>query len=146
MDPNRLTRGSRRALAAARMMAIDRGCAQVDTSHLQDVLLSHGGAARPEAVGRLGIEPCALRVEPLARLAERACGPDALRLPGQVFLTQGLLRVLDAAENKARLARRERVSVQHLRKALLEQGRRDTGPSCGPEGSLGPTAGDPITD
>lgn len=73
----------------------------------------------------MGVDPCALRAEARAEIAQGSCVCDTLRLPGQVFLTQRLLRILDAAENEALLRREEQVSVGHLLEALLE-GRRSS--------------------
>lgn len=70
----------------------------------------------------MGGDPGALRVEARAALVQQACVCDGLMLPGQVFLTQRLLRILDAAEHAALTRKEERVSVRHLLLALLEGG------------------------
>ena len=50
----------------------------------------------------------------------RVTGPGAA--PGQVYVTQRLARLLDAAEREAKRLKDEYVSVEHLVLALVEEG------------------------
>lgn len=120
MDPSRLTPSSRQALGAARTVAMDRGHTHVDAAHLLEGLLGQEGASIHELVRALGEDPIALRAEARAVLVQRpAC--EVVTLPGQVFLTQGLLSILEAAEQEALLASDGRVSVGHLLSALVHR-------------------------
>jgi ATP-dependent Clp protease ATP-binding subunit ClpB len=69
-----------------------------------------------------GGDPDRLRAELEAELAKRprVSGPGAA--PGQVFLTQRLSRLLDAAEREATRLKDEYVSVEHLLLALIDEG------------------------
>jgi ATP-dependent Clp protease ATP-binding subunit ClpB len=134
VDPNRLTRRSRRALASARAMAMDRGHAQLDAAHLMEALLDEGGTSICELVRRMGGDPRALRAEARAALVQQAPVCDGLMLSGQVFVTQRLLSVLDAAEHAALLRNEERVSVSHLLWALVEGGRPSERPTAATTG------------
>src|SRR5919109_1923821 len=80
--------------------------------------LTGAGAQDPECSGL----PSGLRADVEAELDRRprVSGPGAA--PGQVFLTQRLARLLDAAEREARRLKDEYVSVEHLVMALLEEG------------------------
>src|SRR5919109_2788478 len=80
--------------------------------------LTGAGAQDPECSGL----PSGLRADVEAELDRRprVSGPGAA--PGQVFLTQRLGRLLDAAEREAKRLKDEYVSVEHLVLAMAEEG------------------------
>ncbi len=122
MDPNRLTQKSQEALHDAQTKALRFGHTEVDGEHLLLALLDQPEGLVPRMLGATGADPDRLRAEVEAELSRRprVTGPGAS--PGQVFLTQRLSRLLDAAEREARRLKDEYVSVEHLVVALLEEG------------------------
>ena len=124
MDLNRLTQKSQEALHDAQTTALRCGHTEVDGEHLLLALLDQpDGPGAPAA--RRGRAPTrtALRADVEAELRPPAQGHRArARSPGQVFVTQRLARLLDAAEREARRLKDEYVSVEHLLLALAEEG------------------------
>ena len=122
MDPNRLTQKSQEALHDAQTKALRFGHTEVDGEHLLLALLDQPEGLVPRLLGATGADPDRLHAEVEAELSRRprVTGPGAS--PGQVFLTQRLSRLLDAAEREARRLKDEYVSVEHLVVALLEEG------------------------
>ncbi|MFO7251605.1 MAG: ATP-dependent chaperone ClpB [Actinomycetes bacterium] len=122
MDPNRLTQKSQEALHDAQTKALRFGHTEVDGEHLLAALLDQPDGLAPRIVERAGGDLERLRAELEAELSRRprVSGPGAA--PGQVYLTQRVARLLDAADREARRLRDEYVSVEHLLMALLEEG------------------------
>ncbi|MER7837700.1 ATP-dependent chaperone ClpB [Streptomyces sp. NPDC096040] len=122
MDMNRLTQKSQEALQEAQTAAVRMGQTEVDGEHLLLALLDQEDGLVPRLVQQAGGEPKELRAavkEDLSR-RPRVTGPGAA--PGQVFVTQRLSRLLDAAEREAKRLKDEYVSVEHLLLALAEEG------------------------
>ena len=124
MDPNRLTQKSQEALHDAQTKALRFGHTEVDEEHLLLALLDQPDGLAPRLLVQAGADPDMLRGELEAELAKRprVSGPGAA--PGQVFLTQRLSRLLDAAEREAKRLKDDYVSVEHLLLALHRR-RRD---------------------
>ncbi len=122
VDPNRLTQKSQEALHDAQSKALHFGHTEVDGEHLLAALLDQADGLAPRVVERAGGDLERLRAELEAELSRRPrmSGPGAA--PGQVYLTQRVARLLDAADREARRLRDEYVSVEHLLMALLEEG------------------------
>ena len=122
MDTNKLTERSQEALHDAQTKALRFGHTEVDGEHLLLALLDQPEGLIPRLVERAGADPDALRLDVEAALARRArvTGPGAS--PGQVYVTQRLGRLLDAAEAEARRLKDEYVSVEHLLLALVDEG------------------------
>ncbi|MCD0485517.1 ATP-dependent chaperone ClpB [Streptacidiphilus sp. ASG 303] len=122
MDMNRLTQKSQEALQEAQTVAVRMGHSEVDGEHLLLALLDQADGLVPRLVQQAGREPEELRTAVQEELARRprVTGPGAA--PGQVFVTQRLSRLLDAAEREARRLKDEYVSVEHLVLALAEEG------------------------
>src|SRR3979490_1578961 len=101
MDPNRLTEKSQQALHDAQTKAIRFGHTEVDGEHLLLALLTQPDGLVPRLLEKAGADPSALEKDLEAELARRprTTGPGAA--PGQVFVTQRLSRLLDAAEAEA---------------------------------------------
>ena len=122
MDPNRLTQKSQEALHDAQTKALRFGHTEVDGEHLLLALLDQPEGSRPgcsarPAPTRTG---CAPTLEAELGRRPRVSGPGAA--PGQVYVTQRLGRLLDAAEREANRLKDEYVSVEHLLLALLDEG------------------------
>jgi ATP-dependent Clp protease ATP-binding subunit ClpB len=128
MDMNQLTQKSQEALQAAQSAAARLGHTEVDGEHLLLALLDAPEGLVPKLLGQAGADTAALRAAVETDLARRpkVTGPGAQ--PGQVFVTQRLTRLLDAAEREAKRLKDEYVSVEHLLLALAEEG---TGTAAG---------------
>jgi ATP-dependent Clp protease ATP-binding subunit ClpB len=100
-DLERLTQKSQEALREAQSAALRLGHTEVDGEHLLLALLSDPDGMVPRLVRQTGADPDALRGGVEAELARRprTSGPGAA--PGQVFVTQRLARLLEAAEARA---------------------------------------------
>ena len=122
MDPNRLTTKSAEALQVAQSKAARLGHTEVDGEHLLDALLDQPGGLVPRLVAQCGVDADKLAAELESELALRpkVSGPGAP--PGQVAVTQGLARLLDAADQEAGRLKDEYVSVEHLLLGLLDEG------------------------
>ena len=101
MDMNRLTQKSQEALHDAQTKALRLGHTEIDGEHLLLALLDQPEGLVPRLIIAAGADPDAVRDNVEADLARRpkVSGPGAA--PGQVFVTQRLSRVLDAAEREA---------------------------------------------
>ncbi len=122
MDMNRLTQKSQEALQEAQTVATRLGQSEVDGEHLLLALLDQPEGLVPRLLDQAGADTGRLREAVHAELSRRpkATGPGAT--PGQVFVTQRLARLLDAAEQEARRLKDEYVSVEHLVLALADEG------------------------
>ncbi|MGW5257627.1 ATP-dependent chaperone ClpB [Streptomyces sp. NPDC004012] len=122
MDMNRLTQKSQEALQEAQSAAIRMGQSEVDGEHLLLALLDQEDGLIPRLLQQTGTEAGDLRAAVQEELSRRprVTGPGAA--PGQVFVTQRLSRLLEAAEREAKRLKDEYVSVEHLLLALAEEG------------------------
>jgi ATP-dependent Clp protease ATP-binding subunit ClpB len=122
MDMNSLTQKSQEALHDAQTKALRFGHTEVDGEHLLLALLDQPEGLVPRLLSAAGASPDRLRGDLEAELARRprVTGPGAA--PGQVYVTQRLARLLDAAQREADRLKDEYVSVEHLLMALLEEG------------------------
>jgi ATP-dependent Clp protease ATP-binding subunit ClpB len=119
---NRLTQKSQEALHDAQTRALRFGHTEVDGEHVLLALLDQPDGLVPRLLAASGVNVDQLRVDVEKELGRRpsVSGPGAQ--PGQVFVTQRLARLLDAAEREAKRLKDEYVSVEHLLLALLEEG------------------------
>ncbi|WP_328861800.1 ATP-dependent chaperone ClpB [Streptomyces sp. NBC_00306] len=122
MDMNRLTQKSQEALQEAQTIAGRLNQTEVDGEHLLLALLDQPDGLIPRLFDQAGADTRALRSAVSAELARRpkVTGPGAS--PGQVFVTQRLAKLLDAAEEEAKRLKDEYVSVEHLVLALVDEG------------------------
>ncbi len=122
MDMNRLTQKSQEALHDAQTKALRFGHTEVDGEHLLAALLDQADGLVPRLIVAVGGDPEALRADIESDLSGRpkVSGPGAA--PGQVFITQRLAKILDAAEREAGRLKDEYVSVEHLLLALTDEG------------------------
>ncbi len=122
MDMNRLTQKSQEALHDAQTKALRFGHTEVDGEHLLAALLDQADGLVPRLIVAVGSDPEAVRadIESDLSLRPKVSGPGAG--PGQVFVTQRLAKILDAAEREAGRLKDEYVSVEHLLLALTDEG------------------------
>src|SRR4051794_29704049 len=102
MDMNRLTQKSQEAMQQAQSIALRYGHTEVDGEHLLLALLDQSEGLVPRLLEQFNTDVNALRAAVDSDLSRRprVTGPGAA--PGQVFVTQRLARVLDAAEREAK--------------------------------------------
>src|SRR5438105_10888097 len=119
---NRLTQKSQEALHDAQTKALRFGHTEVDGEHLLLALLEQSDGLVPRLLVRVGADPDKLvaALEEDLKRRPRTTGPGAS--PGQVFVTQRLSRLLDAADREAKRLKDVYVSVEHLLVALLDDG------------------------
>ncbi|WP_255945117.1 ATP-dependent chaperone ClpB [Streptomyces odontomachi] len=124
MDMNRLTEKSQEALQQAQTIAARLDQTEVDGEHLLLALLDQPEGLVPRLCEQAGVDTEGLRTAVSGELSRRpkATGPGAA--PGQVYVTQRLAKVLDAAEQEAKRLKDEYVSVEHLVLALADEGSR----------------------
>ncbi|WP_425566139.1 ATP-dependent chaperone ClpB [Nonomuraea monospora] len=117
-----MTQKSQEALHDAQTKALRFGHTEVDGEHLLLALLDQPEGLAPRLLEQAGADPRRLHADLENELSRRpkVSGPGAA--PGQVFLTQRLSRLLDAADREARRLKDEYVSVEHLLLALIEEG------------------------
>jgi len=122
MDLNRLTQKSQEALHDAQTKALRFGHTEVDGEHLLLALLDQGEGLVGPLLARAGADPDRVRedLEAELRRRPRVSGPGAA--PGQVFVTQRLSRLIEAATREAHRLKDEYVSVEHLVVVLLDEG------------------------
>jgi ATP-dependent Clp protease ATP-binding subunit ClpB len=122
MDMNKLTQKSQEALQDAQTKALRFGHTEVDGEHLLLALIDQPEGLIPRLLTATGVDVDQVRADLERELGRRpsVTGPGAS--PGQVFITQRLARLLEAAEREAKRLKDEYVSVEHLLLALLDEG------------------------
>ncbi|MEV4070755.1 ATP-dependent chaperone ClpB [Nonomuraea fuscirosea] len=117
-----MTQKSQEALHDAQTKALRFGHTEVDGEHLLLALLDQPEGLAPRLLEQAGADPTRLHADLEDELSRRprVSGPGAA--PGQVFVTQRLSRLFDAADREARRLKDEYVSVEHLLLALIEEG------------------------
>jgi ATP-dependent Clp protease ATP-binding subunit ClpB len=122
MDLNQLTQKSQEALHDAQTKALRFGHTEVDGEHLLLALIDQPEGLIPRLMLASDADPNRLREELEAQLNRRprVSGPGVE--PGQVYVTQRLSRLLEAAKREADRLKDEYVSVEHLLIALIEEG------------------------
>ncbi|WP_274386345.1 ATP-dependent chaperone ClpB [Streptosporangium sp. KLBMP 9127] len=117
-----MTQKSQEAMHDAQTKALRFGHTEVDGEHLLLALLEQPEGLAPRLITQAGADPERLRGNLEDQLSRRpkVSGPGAE--PGQVFVTQRLSRLLDAADREAGRLKDEYVSVEHLLIALLDEG------------------------
>lgn len=117
-----MTQKSQEALHDAQTKALRFGHTEVDGEHLLLALLDQPEGLAPRLLEQAGADPGRLHADLADELSRRprVSGPGAA--PGQVFVTQRLSRLFDAADREARRLKDEYVSVEHLLLALIEEG------------------------
>ena len=116
---NKLTRKSQEALAQAQALASEYNHQQVDVEHLLYSLLNDESGLITQLLKRMNVNTQALEkniADEISRLP-RVTGSGTEQ--GKVYITQRLNRVLNTAEERAKILKDEYVSVEHLFLAIL---------------------------
>ncbi|MGH3795687.1 MAG: ATP-dependent chaperone ClpB [Pseudonocardiaceae bacterium] len=131
MDMSRLTQKSQEAMQQAQSIALRYGHTEVDGEHLLLALLDQPEGLVPRLLGQFDTDVAGLRaaVEGDLQRRPKVTGPGAA--PGQVFVTQRLARLLEAAEREATRLKDEYVSVEHLLLALVSEDAAGSGSASG---------------
>jgi ATP-dependent Clp protease ATP-binding subunit ClpB len=124
VDLDRLTHRSQEALQEAAGLARDRKHTEVGTAHLLLTLLSQSEGIVLPILQRLGVTPTALRNR-IGEVLDAA--PAAYGASGDVRMSQGLARVLEAAGEEAEQLGDDYVSTEHLLLALTDAGDHTAG-------------------
>jgi ATP-dependent Clp protease ATP-binding subunit ClpB len=122
MDMNRLTQRSQKALQQAQEIATRLGHQQVDGEHLPLALISDPDGLAPRLLELAGADVDALAADLDADLDLRPKVSGTGQAAGQIYVSQRLKRLLDAAEREARRLKDEYVSIEHLLLGLVEEG------------------------
>jgi ATP-dependent Clp protease ATP-binding subunit ClpB len=119
MDPNRLTLKTQEALHDAQTKALRYGHTEVDSEHLLLALMDQPEGLVPRLLARADIDTGTLRaaVEHALERRPSVTGPGADG--GQISVSRGLSRVLEAAEREAERLKDEYVSVEHVVLGML---------------------------
>ncbi|MBU1748875.1 MAG: ATP-dependent chaperone ClpB [Chloroflexi bacterium] len=116
MNMNQFTEKAQEAVAAAQRLAQARNNSQIEPVHLLLALLEQSDGLAPRIVQMLGVDPGYLRQQAQTAL-------DALPTAAyttQVYISQDLARVLDAAQAEATRMKDDFTSTEHLFIALSE--------------------------
>jgi len=121
MNVNRMTEKTQEALQASQMIGARYSHQQVDPEHLLLALLEQREGLIPKMLTAMNIPVQQVRTSIENHLAglPKVSGAGA----GQMYMSQRLNRLLDAAEREAGNLKDEYVSVEHLLMAMVEEDR-----------------------
>ena len=125
MNSQNYTQKSLEAIQAAQNLATTYGNQQIEQPHLLLALLEAENGLVPQLLEKMGLTVPSFhaavkdRVEKLPKVS----GPG--REAGKIYVSQGVDRALNAAEETARQMKDEYVSVEHLLLALVDNPDRD---------------------
>jgi ATP-dependent Clp protease ATP-binding subunit ClpB len=114
MDFNRLTEKSQEAIRQAQTTAIDHGNQQVDVEHLLLALLEQEGGLAPSILLKADVPLESLHKRLLQEIEKFPKVTGAGVRPDQVYITNRLSQLLNAAEEQAKRLKDEYVSIEHL--------------------------------
>ena len=117
MNVNRMTEKTQEALQSSQMIAGRYSHQQIDPEHLLLALLEQGEGLIPKILTTLNIPIQQVRTPIENHLVDlpKVSGAGA----GQMYMSQRLSRLLDAAQTEAGNLKDEYVSVEHLLMAMV---------------------------
>ncbi len=120
MNVNRMTEKTQEALQSSQMIAGRYSHQQIDPEHLLLALLEQGEGLIPKILTTLNIPIQQVRTPIENHLVDlpKVSGAGA----GQMYMSQRLSQLLDAAQREAGNLKDEYVSVEHLLMAMVEEG------------------------
>jgi len=118
MNIERFTQKAQEALAGAQSLAAKYNHQQIEPEHLLAALLSQSDGLVPPLLKGMNISPQAVRAkaEALLKAMPQVSGAGS----GQVYLSQGLNRILANAEEEAKRFKDDYTSVEHLLLAMAD--------------------------
>jgi ATP-dependent Clp protease ATP-binding subunit ClpB len=119
MDLNRFTVKSQEALFAAQALASRNQQQQVDIAHLVIVMIDQTDSIVGPVFNHLNVPTGQVR-QRIAQLIDLMPRILMATAPGQVYITEGLRRVLTQARDEAQSLKDEFISIEHLLLAMLE--------------------------
>lgn len=120
MNMNRMTEKSQEALQSSQMIGARYSHQQIDPEHLLLALLEQQEGLVPKVLTAMNIRVQQVKTSVENHLAElpKVSGAGA----GQMYMSQRLNRILDAAEREAANLKDDYVSVEHLLMAMVDEG------------------------
>ncbi len=125
MNSQNYTQKSLEAVQTAQSLATEYGNQQIEQSHLLLALLSAENGLVPQLLGNMGltVPSFAAAVKAQVERLPKVSGPG--REAGKIYVSQGVDRALNTAEETARQMKDEYVSVEHLLLALVKTADRE---------------------
>ena len=125
MNTQNYTQKTLEAVQAAQSLATEYGNQQIEQSHLLLALLTAENGLVPQLLANMGltVPSFAAAVKAQVEKLPKVSGPG--REMGKIYVSQGVDRVLNAAEETARQMKDEYVSVEHLLLALVKTADRE---------------------
>jgi len=117
MDINKLTTKSQEVLRKSQEIAISSGQQQVDIFHFLNALVAQEGSIVSVILEKFNADIEKIKNDSMSEIGKYP--KMALGGTGQIFVTTGLIRILDQAENEMRKIGDEFVSTEHLLLASL---------------------------
>ncbi len=130
MNLNRMTQRAQEALAAAQELAQQSNHSQIEVEHLLLALLEQPDGVVPAILAKLGLRPSSLIADLRAHLESQ----PQVQGPAQLYMSQRLSALLQAATQHAEQMRDEYVSTEHLLLACLDKDRGHAGESLRGQG------------
>ena len=125
MNSQNYTQKSLEAIQAAQNLATTYGNQQIEQPHLLLALLEAENGLVPQLLEKMGLTVPSFHaaVKDKVEKLPKVSGPG--REAGKIYVSQGVDRALNAAEETARQMKDEYVSVEHLLLALVDNPDRD---------------------
>ena len=125
MNTQNYTQKTLEAVQAAQSLATEYGNQQIEQSHLLLALLTAENGLVPQLLANMGltVPSFAAAVKSQVEKLPKVSGPG--REMGKIYVSQGVDRALNAAEETARQMKDEYVSVEHLLLALVKTADRE---------------------
>ena len=125
MNTQNYTQKTLEAVQAAQSLATEYGNQQIEQSHLLLALLTAENGLVPQLLANMGltVPSFAAAVKAQVEKLPKVSGPG--REMGKIYVSQGVDRALNTAEETARQMKDEYVSVEHLLLALVKTADRE---------------------
>src|SRR4051812_27771136 len=117
LNMNKLTEKAQEAIVAAQRLAEERHHTQLEPEHLLYALVTQEGGVVPAVLEKLGVRPSTLlpQIESALNALARGSGPS------QVYVSNRLRRVFEAAQAEAERLKDDYVSTEHFLLALADE-------------------------
>ena len=121
MNPNQFTQKSLEAVQSAQTLAQTYGNQQIEQPHLMLALLQQDGGLVPQLLTKLGATVPSFEAAVKAEVEKLPKVSGSGREAGKIYVSQGVDKALNAAEETAAGMGDEYVSVEHLLLALMDK-------------------------